>query len=199
MMEALANGYGVPIFDYRRDSTGLLVSSGAGIMIAVMDACPVFRWCLDIDRNKDAERLASFLFCADLRVDPFGVVGWFSITPPAPLQAALRRLPNLGRVLAYTKGAVMPAGFHFDTLESFIGAANNHALTTAGVTIEQAHWHGKRVESPDRAVKVSADEKSFEPEPDPQPVRAHCERQENNGVSTGEALLGSASARQAIR
>src|SRR5258707_5188715 len=102
MINTLAKGYGVTLYDSQRDANGLLVSSGAGIMCAVMDACPVFRWCLDVDDNSDdGERLARFLICADTSVDPFGVVGWFSITRPEALQKALRRLPNLGRVLAY--------------------------------------------------------------------------------------------------
>ena len=204
MVNALAKGYGIELFDYQRESNGLLVSSGAGTMCAVMDVCPVFRWCLDIDQNTDADRLGSFLICADVCVNPFGVVGWFSITPPEPLQDALRRLPNLGRVLAYTQQATMPAGFHFSTLGDFIAAANDFETLTANVLVDKGHWSsrgsssGKRIDTSGTSFKFDADEKDFVSDPEALTVRADCQRREDDRISRAKALLGEAIARSPV-
>jgi hypothetical protein len=198
MIDALAKGYSVNIFDYHRDSTGLLVSSGAGTMCAVMDACPVFRWCLDIDQTVNAEHLASFLFAADLLVDPLAVVGWFSITPPDPLQAALRRLPNLGRVLAYTQQATMPAGFHFSDLGAFIAAANDFKNVTKDVLVERLSWRaGKRDDTTRASFRVNTDENAVF-DSAKEPLRANRQKAKSLGVARSQSALEQEASRPAV-
>jgi hypothetical protein len=145
---AFARGYHIPLIDYGPDledqRRGLLVSSGAGVMMAAMDACPAFRWCLDIDALGARSSLVDFLLGAERYVQPLGVVGWFSITDPEPLRRALRRLRTLGRVLVYTPGARVPGGYDFNSLEEFVEAANQPqtSLTAheAGEILAGAHY-----------------------------------------------------------
>ena len=88
--------YAVPLIDYEReDAYGVLVSSGCGIMMAVMDASPCLRWCVDADRlrGNPRARIADFLYCASLTADPVVVCGWFSYTDPTELTAAIWKMP----------------------------------------------------------------------------------------------------------
>ena len=64
-MMAVARGYRVPLIDYCREGDGLLVSSGCGVMLAVMDNARTIRWCLDIDGMKDKAALAAWLPAAE--------------------------------------------------------------------------------------------------------------------------------------
>lgn len=87
-LAAIAKAYGVEqLVDYGR-GTGLLLASGSGTMMAIMDLCPQFRWCLDIDVNQRA-RLGGLLAWASRLCSPICIAGWFSITSPAGLQTAI--------------------------------------------------------------------------------------------------------------
>ena len=93
--QALARFYGVPLVDYERPGHGLLVGSGAGIMMAAMDVAVAFRWCFDIDGMREYRFIRDFLVMIERccpQVTHFGVVGWFSITDPGPLIDALGQL-----------------------------------------------------------------------------------------------------------
>lgn len=120
LIAALGRGYRVPIIDYERPGSGLLVSSGCGCMMAVMDAAPALRWCLDIDELGPGGRLDQFLLAAETKVSPIAVVGWFSITPPGPLRAALAGLTKLQEVICYVVGTELPAGVQCSSMEEFI-------------------------------------------------------------------------------
>ena len=56
LVVAVAAGYRVDLIDYGRDTGGLLISSGCGTMMAVMDHAPALRFCLDIDAQPAAIR-----------------------------------------------------------------------------------------------------------------------------------------------
>jgi hypothetical protein len=95
-----AKMYRIPLTDFGPEGwgeypcrRGVLVSSGAGIMSAVMDQVP-FRYCVDTDELRGRLHwLADFMLMA-YAVDPMlGVCGWFSYTDPEPLRAALEALP----------------------------------------------------------------------------------------------------------
>lgn len=99
-LATVSDAYHVPVVDFRRPGEWLLISSGAGIMSGVMDVATRFRWCLDIDEAKEC-RLADWLLWADrLLGGRIALVGWFSLTDPAPLRAALKGLSR--PILAYT-------------------------------------------------------------------------------------------------
>lgn len=81
------NLLGVKFFDYERESNGILLSSGCGIGMAVMDVCPAFRWFVDIDSYRreaiDWEAIAVVLSCRKPSV--IGFVGWFTIDTPSEM------------------------------------------------------------------------------------------------------------------
>lgn len=80
LINIIAKSMGVPLIDYgSHRGAGILLSSGSGIMMAMMDACPCLRWCVDIDEPaKDAER---WLAQVSVEARPVVAVGWFSISP----------------------------------------------------------------------------------------------------------------------
>lgn len=92
----LCNGiFGIYPADYSRASYGLLIGSGAGTMMAVMDIAPRFRFALDADHYRGREdRVCDWLRAMDRNglVDLVAVCGWFSISDPAPLAGALGTL-----------------------------------------------------------------------------------------------------------
>jgi hypothetical protein len=72
----LSRLYRVAIFDYgvsRGD--WLLVSSGSGIMMAVMDAEPRFRWCVDLDGLPSSANIREWLSGLSQVVGKIAVVG----------------------------------------------------------------------------------------------------------------------------
>ena len=95
--------FGIPVIDYRRSSAGLLVSSGGGIMLAVMDACDRFRYAIDMDQCRGREdRLCDWLRAIDLNglVDFIAFAGWFSISDPMSIANVLRLMRT--EVLIYS-------------------------------------------------------------------------------------------------
>jgi len=90
-IEQAARMYSIPLIDYHRGS-GVLIGSGAGTMMAVMDQALELRWCVDVDSFDKRSRLADFLLMAERVVSPIVVAGWFSITDPAPIRRAIAGL-----------------------------------------------------------------------------------------------------------
>lgn len=122
-LEQASRLYGVPLIDYERPTArGLLVSSGSGIMMSVMDKVPSLRWCVDVDGLGRRARLADFLVIADAVVERIAVCGWFSITDPAPLRNAVAALPRAP--LVYVGHIELGAGRQMATLGEFIDALN---------------------------------------------------------------------------
>jgi hypothetical protein len=71
---------GIQLVDYGpQRGHSLLLGSGCGLMMAVMDAQPEFRWCADLDRGGHAVDFA-ILIARSVRM--LGLVGWFSISEP---------------------------------------------------------------------------------------------------------------------
>lgn len=115
-VEQAARLYRMPIVDYHR-GRGVLISSGCGIMMAVMDQVP-FRWCFDTDRL-DAGGLARLPDFAELAgaVTPIAICGWFSYSNPAPLAEAMRRA---GSQLCYAGHVRFGIEGEATTLEEFL-------------------------------------------------------------------------------
>jgi hypothetical protein len=97
----LSKLYKIDPIDYESDEMGvsrlrgdwLLVASGSGIMMAVMDMEPRFRWCIDIDGIKDPRaRLADWLIGMEYWTGRICAVGGWALSDPAPLALALRSL-----------------------------------------------------------------------------------------------------------
>ena len=86
-----ARYFGVDIADYRREGSILVIGSGCGLMLSIMDACRKARWCFDADNYRhskiDWQTLGQFLDQSDITA--FGVFGWFTIDRPTNLIALL--------------------------------------------------------------------------------------------------------------
>lgn len=117
-IEQAARFYRIPLIDYSR-GRGVLISSGCGLMLAVMDQAP-FRWCVDTDRLSAAEqdRLADFCTIASA-LEPIAVCGWFSYSRPAPLIAAVRACST---PLSYAGHIRFGVDGEHESLESFLYA-----------------------------------------------------------------------------
>jgi hypothetical protein len=111
----------VPAIDYDRRGAGTLVSSGSGIMLAVMDACPRLARCVDLDHLPPDSRFHDWLAWMWRLAAPVAIVGWFSISDPGPLRLAIASLPE--RPLTYTPGTFL-GGWHIDTLDDFLRLLN---------------------------------------------------------------------------
>jgi hypothetical protein len=97
-LEEAAALCGVHLVDYGEHRGGaLLIASGAGVMMAIMDAEPGFRWCCDVDVGG---RAVDFAVLASRRVGLIGLAGWFSLHDPAAFREILT-LPLACHVIAY--------------------------------------------------------------------------------------------------
>jgi hypothetical protein len=117
--------FDVPLTDYGRESRGLLIGSGAGVLMAVMDVAPCFRFAVDVDQCRGREdRLRGLVRALDGNglVDLIAVCGWFSITNPKEIAGALAGLS--APVLVYTGAGLGREQFAdfavVDTLEQFL-------------------------------------------------------------------------------
>jgi hypothetical protein len=117
--------FDIPLTDYHRESKGLLLGSGAGTLMAVMDATTRFRWALDIDQCRGREdALSDWIATLDRNklVDLIALAGWFSITSPAPIARALNNLRT--PVIVYSGAGLAREVFGelplVDTLEEFL-------------------------------------------------------------------------------
>lgn len=107
--------YRVPLVDFGTEGwwvwperRGVLIGSGCGLMVSVMDQVP-FRWCVDTDdlRHSRGANLQGFLHMAQSLTGFVAVCGWFSYSDPEPLRAAVRALPNPAACPVYFGGGVL--------------------------------------------------------------------------------------------
>jgi hypothetical protein len=117
--------FNIPLIDYERPSYGLLIGSGAGSMMAIMDASARFRFALDLDACRGREdSLRGFIRALDRNrlIDLVALAGWFSITDPKPIAAAVKGLT--APVIIYSGAGLARDVFgdipFFDTLEEFL-------------------------------------------------------------------------------
>lgn len=122
----LSKYFGFNLIDYERQGDGLLIASGAGIMMAVMDAVPRFRYCIDIDAHRDINsRVPEWMVAIDQNTDlkVIGVAGWFSIDKPQALQEGIKRVKHKA-LIAYS-GNYKVLENEQETLDGFIHRANS--------------------------------------------------------------------------
>jgi hypothetical protein len=125
--------FDIPLIDYNRPSYGLLIGSGAGTMMAIMDASVRFRFALDLDDCRGREhKLCAFLRALDRNglIDLVALAGWFSITDPKPIAAALKGLS--APVIIYSGAGLAREVFGdlplVDTLDDFLVRAKQAEL-----------------------------------------------------------------------
>jgi hypothetical protein len=130
------SAFGIHPIDYGRPSRGLLIGSGCGIMMAVMDACGGLRWAIDADdvRFRDLRGWVHALVRNEL-VQLVAVAGWFSISDPRPIARAVSGL-NVP-VLAYVGGGIALDSFKSvwatGELDRFVNTLRRYAGIALGV------------------------------------------------------------------
>lgn len=113
----VAAEYDEPLLGDRR--RGVLVCSGAGLMMAIMDAAPL-RWCVETDTQPKGCDLPSFMEMVAGIAPPLAVAGWFSLSNPETLRAGIARVDPARRVVYSGAGlAVLSADQHGE-LEGFV-------------------------------------------------------------------------------
>jgi hypothetical protein len=104
----LAVQFDVPLIDYRRPGDGILIASGCGIMMSIMDLVPRLRWCVDADlmRALPPWRIEWFMTALDrnTEIPLLAVAGWFSLDSPRYLRAGLDAVTRM-QVRSYSGGA----------------------------------------------------------------------------------------------
>lgn len=110
--------------DTHPDRWGVLLGSGCGLMMSVLDCVP-FRYCIDIDDLKVGTdparvyRFVQFVTMSNLVHDGgVALAGWFSITPVEPVRAALLELQPAAVVYAGSCRLNVPG--EVDSLSEFI-------------------------------------------------------------------------------
>ncbi len=103
----VARAYRVPLIDYERDGDGLLIATGAGLMMATMDAIPRLRFCVDMSGGRDTSGLESFLHWASRECPLFVFHGWLSISEPTGFINAMR---PFARQTVWRSNSDCPAG-----------------------------------------------------------------------------------------
>jgi hypothetical protein len=102
----LAKYFGFDLIDYDRSGDSILIASGSGLMMAIMDVCPRFKYCIDIDNFREiANRIPQLISAFDLNceVNIIGIAGWFSIDNPEQLIIAQKKIKQ-SECIAYSGG-----------------------------------------------------------------------------------------------
>lgn len=93
----LAKYFGFDLIDYKRWGDGVLIASGCGIMMSIMDAVPRYQYCIDVDSFRENQsRLPQLLSALDknCQFKLIGIAGWFSLDQPTMLQQGQQRITN---------------------------------------------------------------------------------------------------------
>lgn len=90
----LAAAYRFELLDYgAHRGRGICLTYGAGALLATMDAVPELRWATDLGpRRPSADELLTLVELVNRFCDRVVVNGWFSISRPDALRAALASL-----------------------------------------------------------------------------------------------------------
>lgn len=131
-IERLALSYEIPLIDWGRGGDSLLLTTGAGLMMATCDVIPRIRWAADIGGGKPYPALGDFLCWAN-RLVPGLVIGhfWFSVTAPEPIRLALGQVEE--RKLLVRSNLPLGVGLSFGSFRDLIEAAADRVVIQFGV------------------------------------------------------------------
>jgi hypothetical protein len=93
---SLGRAYGIEsVIDYgpRRAGSGLLISAGAGMLMAMMDQLPACRWALDTGTIRGHPRAADWAEACSWLVSHVACHLWLTVTGPEWVRGVLQRFP----------------------------------------------------------------------------------------------------------
>lgn len=106
-VRAIERHFGVALHDFERPGSGVLFSSGCGIGLALMDACPRLRFFVDVDSYRaqaiDWESLGVIVRAGEPEI--VVLAGWFTIDRPVTFEKLKR---GLGACVEYSGGGRVP-------------------------------------------------------------------------------------------
>lgn len=121
-IEMASRFYDVPLVDYGSERLGgVLLCSGAGLMMAIMDATPV-RWCVETDTLRNSSHLDDFMVLVAHSSPPLVVAGWFSLSSPDILRRGIAKIEPERRCVYSGAGIAMLCHGQYDDLGRFIEA-----------------------------------------------------------------------------
>lgn len=121
----VASYFGFELFEYDRLADSILIASGSGLMMAIMDNCPSFKWCLEVDNFRNiSHRIPNLItaFDKNCQLNIIAIAGWFSIDNPKFLVEGQKKILE-------KKSVCYSGGFNVfqnecENLEQFITKVN---------------------------------------------------------------------------
>jgi len=142
--EYIAAYFGYALTDYGRAGDGLMLSSGAGLMMAAMDVCQRVRWCVDIDAVRPLwSRLPELMVALDRNcgLGVLVVTGAFLADKPDQLRAGLARLTLTPAVAYCARQRNFPdEALTLTELAARVAAARRLTPQTAHFQQQRAWW-----------------------------------------------------------
>lgn len=91
-IQKIERGFGIEFVDYEREGEGVLITSGAGIGMAMMDTLPWLRYMIDLDsyRFKMIDWEAVAVLLSVHKPKAIVMVGWFTIDRPRAFEAFIK-------------------------------------------------------------------------------------------------------------
>ena len=116
----------LPVVDYGAGrGAGLLLASGCGLMLGLMDSLPCLRWCydLDTDRRRRQYDVEAWLVLHRRRWSQVVVAGWYTLDDPRLSRAVLATASEfLGPERVFGYGGDVALGYA--TLSALIAAVS---------------------------------------------------------------------------
>lgn len=129
---SIAAAYGLKTcLDFGRGD-GLVLTTGAGLMLALMDQIPNARWCVDIGPDRGTQKVIDWATFTG-RLVRFTVAHlWMSLTGPAWMKEVLSCFPQ--DRLAVWSWPQIQAGYTADSMEELAQWAKQWSLPTSGAS-----------------------------------------------------------------
>ena len=126
-LEAVARMYRIPIIDWGRGGDSLLLSTGAGLMMATCDVIPRIRWAVDLGGGQSLAGLGDFLSWCN-RLVPGLVIAhlWFSVSSPEAWRTALAQVEE--RKLLVRTNIPLGVGRSFSSFRDLIEACADRVV-----------------------------------------------------------------------
>jgi hypothetical protein len=124
----LARAYDVPVIDYERPGYGLLITCGAGLLLAGMDAIPECRWVLSSEGLKEIppQNWRDFMDAAGMIISVLAVYTLFGMDIPEPVTALAGRV-SPARVCWYSNRWLGHVGAECPDLDTLAETAHQIA------------------------------------------------------------------------